>query len=610
MATIDQIGEALKNAHASGDTEAASKLAHAYKDMQSQPTPDFKRPERSYDWTEVPEQFVKNLPSTGGKVLEGIANMVVHPIDTASQTLQLAGGELGKVLPESVNKVLNKYDPNPEATQKGEEMAGAVNAQYAKDYGSIEGIKRKLAEDPAGFLMDLSTIASGGGALAAKVPALAKPAVIASKIGTYTNPLEMGLNLGGKVLTNTYDILSGAKPRVNAGKIARGALGATLEPTLAMLKNAPQDLTAAQAAYGTASPLFATLGEMGDVTNGVPYLNKRNAAIDSLISSIKENTPSLSESQAIRKAAKDISYPIAEAQKTPVSPEILGLMERMPTSVVNTTEGLNKYDIGNPEIVKPNFSFVTGNQPYISGASAINIGKALKDMITAPKTENKGGATNIALGNLRDKFLTAMETASPELGAARKEYAQLSAPVNQSEIMSRYLDILNPSRGQYNLSGFRTSLGEAGQEALLKDVLGSKTKGDLAKHLLPNQSEALINVENQLIRDEVLAQQGAAGKGALKKIWDENTFMQKLPSYLNATTSTANKALDIVERKVAGATERAISKGMESPENAIEMLNMLPADERVALIKGLRKSATPFSKTAPVIGYETNQNKD
>ena len=78
MATIDQIGEALKNAHASGDTEAATKLAHAYKDMQSQPTPDFKLPERSYDWTEVPEQFVKNLPSTGGKVLEGMANMVVH----------------------------------------------------------------------------------------------------------------------------------------------------------------------------------------------------------------------------------------------------------------------------------------------------------------------------------------------------------------------------------------------------------------------------------------------------------------------------------------------------------------------------------------------------
>ena len=125
-----------------------------------------------------------------------------------------------------------------------------VNAQYAKDYGSIEGIKRKLAEDPAGFLMDLSSIASGGGALAAKVPALAKPAIIASKIGTYTNPLEMGLNLGGKVLTNTYDIFSGAKPRVNAGKIARGALGATLEPTLAMLKNAPQDLTTSQAAYG------------------------------------------------------------------------------------------------------------------------------------------------------------------------------------------------------------------------------------------------------------------------------------------------------------------------------------------------------------------------
>lgn len=804
MATIDQIGEALKNAHASGNTEAASKLAHAYKDMQSQSSPDFKRPERSYDWTEVPEQFVKNLPSTGGKVLEGIADMVVHPIDTALHTSQLVGGELRKVLPGLVNKTLLA---NPEDIQKSDEMANAVNEQYAKDYGSLEGIKRKLAEDPAGFLMDLSTLASGGGTVAAKIPALKKSAATMSNIGTYTNPLEMGLKVGGKVLTNTYDILSGVKHKVNAGKIARGALGATLDPTLAALRNAPQDLTAAQAAYGSASPLFATLSEMSAVTDGVPYRTKdlasqaENRGVMQVITPSLENATA-NEAQVITNRTGQLTQgqdvldrSLADrvrrfelgttkgSSQAPLGTEIVGRREALKTTAKAPFEAAYNslfekypktfslapvYSIAkdilsdlktklNPDLAKG----VITKAESIFGPSASTLKTEIKQLpkgqirrtVGKPATETFGSladmhyllseikATERALGN-NDQFAQTAanlkslkagvedamtkglsEDALAEYQALSREYkskvadpfytgtsldiarnkkanrAPLIAPENitskyltesganefnrtfgsdpkaiealSSGIEQQMLNATNPEKfianNRFALSTLsinnptlvirleklaeqlRVFKGEKDLSTAERKLIPEKVAAEVADapsaanqarvlrelndvlHPYPGQENAAAflsklnnanlssltdigqlggvgSIETKLLRNIDLAQQGAAGKGAVKKIWEDNTFMQKLPSYLNAITSTTNKALGIAEKKIASATERAISKGMESPKNAIKMIKMLPADERVALIKVLRNSATPFSKIAPIIGYETNQH--
>ena len=74
--------------------------------------------------------------------------------------------------------------------------------------------------------------------------------------------------------------------------------------------------------------------------------------------------------------------------------------------------------------------------------------------------------------------------------------------------------------------------------------------------------------------------------------------MQKLPSYLNAATSTTNKALGIAEKKLANAIELKLSKGMESPEDAIKMLDMMPADKRDTIIRALRQSGPTISRAA------------
>ena len=82
----------------------------------------------------------------------------------------------------------------------------------------------------------------------------------------------------GTAATKGYDLASRKLADVNAGKIARETLGDTIERTREALSNAPENLTAAQAAYGKATPAFASMGAMGEKVRGEPYLVKKGAS--------------------------------------------------------------------------------------------------------------------------------------------------------------------------------------------------------------------------------------------------------------------------------------------------------------------------------------------
>jgi hypothetical protein len=84
-----------------------------------------------------------------------------------------------------------------------------------------------------------------------------------------------GAAIVGTGATKAYDFLKGKLADVNAGKIARQVLGKNLPATREALLNAPQDLTAAQGAYGSATPAFASLEGLASATRGEPYLAKQ-----------------------------------------------------------------------------------------------------------------------------------------------------------------------------------------------------------------------------------------------------------------------------------------------------------------------------------------------
>lgn len=135
----------------------------------------------------------------------GIGNAIRHPIDTSQALLNLGAGELTKVLPEGVNQFLNKADEAVLGKQSAgklrarqDELANAVNKDYAQ-YGSYEGVKRKLAEHPENVLADLSMVLGGAGALTKG----SKLGTALTTAGEYTNPLkpaEMALGGAGKAV--------------------------------------------------------------------------------------------------------------------------------------------------------------------------------------------------------------------------------------------------------------------------------------------------------------------------------------------------------------------------------------------------------------------------
>lgn len=198
---------------------------------------------RSTPMSEVGSGFVRNLiPSTIQQV-KGLVQAVASPVQTVETLKDLIGGATLKLLPESVVAKLSEY--KPEMVQAAMDKANAVGGEYAK-YGSIEGIKQKLMNDPASVLGDLSMLAGGTG-LAVKglsIPAKAagattlasglnKTANILNTTGTAINPLYLpvkGLELGAKALNyagqGAYNVIAPMSRSGAEGVKARGYMDA------------------------------------------------------------------------------------------------------------------------------------------------------------------------------------------------------------------------------------------------------------------------------------------------------------------------------------------------------------------------------------------------
>jgi hypothetical protein len=141
-------------------------------------------------WNDVPLDAVKNLPSSAANFAGGIYQAVRHPIDTFGNLIDAAAGGLKNALPSSITNAMDLIDPNPQANQRAVSTANAIGQVYKNRYGSINGLKNTIATDPVGAAADLSTILTGGAALASRVPVVSNAANALATAAKYTNPLN------------------------------------------------------------------------------------------------------------------------------------------------------------------------------------------------------------------------------------------------------------------------------------------------------------------------------------------------------------------------------------------------------------------------------------
>lgn len=110
----------------------------------------------------APGSFYKN---TIGGLVEAISN----PVQTAQSMVDVARGGFYNAMPEPVQRGLTAvapYNPfgRPEDLQRAQAAANVVGQDFAKTYGTGEGFKQTVQEDPFRILSDVSMLAGGAGA--------------------------------------------------------------------------------------------------------------------------------------------------------------------------------------------------------------------------------------------------------------------------------------------------------------------------------------------------------------------------------------------------------------------------------------------------------------
>ena len=171
-------------------------------------------PPEGKNWSDVAVQAYTNVIPSAKHYAEGLWEAVTSPKQTLSSISDLMQAGLSKVVPESM------IDPNAQtAIGRGKVAGEAMAEHFKKRYGSAEGFKEALSQDPIGVASDISTVLSMGSAGAgaygklaelgstATTAKIAKGARATEKAletaAKYTNPLTAvtsTLGAGGKYL--------------------------------------------------------------------------------------------------------------------------------------------------------------------------------------------------------------------------------------------------------------------------------------------------------------------------------------------------------------------------------------------------------------------------
>lgn len=186
--------------------------------------------------SDVPLEALKNAPASAGRFVEGIYQAVRHPVDTGMALWDTAAGALRNALPESVQQL----DASP-AAQRASQAASAAGQFFKDRYGSGQAVIDTLATDPVGAAADVSTVLTGGAALAARSPQVAGAL---SKAAQLTNPLSV------------------VAPTLRAvGKVGKPLLGLTTGV------GAENVATAAKSGYAGKPEFMANLSGKADMTD-------------------------------------------------------------------------------------------------------------------------------------------------------------------------------------------------------------------------------------------------------------------------------------------------------------------------------------------------------
>jgi hypothetical protein len=429
-------------------------------------------------------------------------------------------------------------------------------------------------------LLRLMGGAAGGATGAALInPEEAISGGVSGALGTaILNPLLKGGAIGAGKLS---DFITGKLPSVKAGQIARDVAGESLDDIRNLNKIAPDDLTSAQAAVETPNFEWSALGATAKKNAPTPYGLLEDAQENARLQALDDITPDLEAAVKVREQATKPLYEEALASKATVRvPPVMKLVD----DILAKNPKNDSITVPLTQI-KQDLLDEAGTGFNTNVGSLISLSQNIKNKLNQT-VDGKPAFDSKVLTQIKDKLDEQIGRAEPKFAEAREKYKELSAPINQAQLLGAMRETLVNSKGGERVTPFLNALGSS-EKSLFRKADQSPRFGSVDEVLSPAQRKVKDRLVSELRRDAEVARQAKDAGSKTREIVAGDSVKARLPSLVDRWFSAANKGIDIAETGINKKTMAAISEGMKSGKSANKMLDTLPAEERNKILRAI-----------------------
>jgi hypothetical protein len=323
-------------------------------------------------------------------------------------------------------------------------------------------------------------------------------------------------------------------------------------------------------------------------------------------STIKNVTPDLQAAINARRTASKPLYEAADRAVVPIDSALTDVISRMPKGTLAAAAQIATME-GRPFVMgattsarmvetgildasgKPVMREVPGQMAEITGESLHYIKRALSDIAYGPTaTTNVGRDTQLAARKLLDDYISVFEAKVPQYAQARRVFSDMSAPVNQAQVLKEMVSVLEKPGGGERIGPFLNVLGR-GEEAMLRRAggRGAPRFESLSEVLTPEQIAAVRGVARQLEAQTAVKTQVSAGERRATELIKDELPNYRLPNVFNVLATTANKVLETLGAKIGKKTVERLAEASLTAKSFDELLATLPGNERSAVLKAI-----------------------
>jgi len=328
-------------------------------------------------------------------------------------------------------------------------------------------------------------------------------------------------------------------------------------------------------------------------------------------STIRDITPDLQKAINFRRAASQPLYAAADKTIVPMDAELSSLISRMPDGTLAAAANIAKME-GRPFVLgkttpgkmvempgqfdvtgKPIMIQEAGQTAEITGESLHYLKRALSDIAYGSPVTQAGRDTQLAARTLLGEYTKAFETKVPDYGLARQMFSELSAPVNQAQVLREMASVLEKPGGGERAGPFLNILGR-GEQAMLKRAggRGAPRFESLNEVLTPEQLAKVKEVAKQLETEAAIGAQISPGQQRASDLIKDELANHRIPNPLNSLVTVANRMLETLGAKVGDKTIQKLADAALSAKSFDELLATLPANERGKVLKAISDPST------------------